>query len=330
MGLLYKLPAILLLPALSVGVRILLKPNLVALVTDFVPQCRAATSPYYMPITSGTVPRVESMLCTLLSVFHLAMEDEHANAFLGYFGTTWITPLLLFTSLESSRKNRQYIVSLSQLFFGFASQLFTLGVVMPWYFLYFIVFLSDKQARPTTQRQAEASIFGVLVGWTATSVAMTRLTSPTNTTIFQFAPIIAFLAQEVYLSLRASTKPGYPIVKATYILFFFAAAAKHIATAVVKFHGDLHAFGSFMVPTLHADSLAGAALNVFQLDFWAVAIAGGLATMWFARSQKQLIGLVLWSVLGGTVFGSGAAFCAAALWRESTLETVVESKERKD
>lgn len=309
--------------SLSVTTYTLIKPNLGALRPPLREQCQAGLSPNFLPVTNTNF---DKFLCVLISLFHIGLEPE-SSPFMAYFFATCLPAIMLFVSVESSRKGRRFIVSYAGLISGMFGQVLTVGVVLPIYWIYFI--LSARRVKgKVTEAHAEASLFGVLIGWVVPSLALFTMPDPSVTAIFQIAPLISFVCQFAHIVVRSPSTvshSGFRTVQGAYIVIFIIASSMHLNT-LMRF-SSIEDFKSLFVPTLYASSIQSAAMNVFQVDFYATVLGCLLASLWFARSQAEVAKLAIWAVVGSLLFSPGAAFVAAALWRESYLEEALIAKE---
>ncbi|KAK0457769.1 uncharacterized protein EV420DRAFT_1764708 [Desarmillaria tabescens] len=321
---------LLLFPALTVLEVTNILPSIQFLGPEIRSSCKPG-SPHFIPHTNNDL--FDTRLCGLVSVFHVAMKPE-LTPFLVYFIGTLAPVAVLFQSFESARKRRRFTTSHSALLFGTLGQLVTFAAVMPFYWICEI--LSGRTKRRTgkvTQAHAEAAVFGLFIGWVIPSVAMVAMADPGITGLWQFAPIIGFIAGSIHLLFRPPTvhsQSGFRTVQAAYIGAFLVASSIHLST-VFKFRSLDDAL-AFFFPAMYAVAPTEVVLrhtaNIFQWDF---AVGSGsclLGSLWFAQSVSQLLGLVAWIVVGSVVFGPGAAFAAIALWRESRLSESYHYEEK--
>ncbi|KAK0498254.1 hypothetical protein EDD18DRAFT_1378600 [Armillaria luteobubalina] len=250
----------------------------------------------------------DSGLCGIFSVFNVAMKPE-LMPFLVYFIGTLAPAAVLFQSFESARKGRRFTTSHSALLFGILGQLVTFAAVMPFYWLYQILSgnLERQKGGRMTQAQAEAAVFGVLIGWVIPSVAMVAVQDPRITGLWQIAPIIDFIAGSIYLlfhPLAVHSQSGFRTMQIAYI------------GAFLWQHPSIYL--PFSTPT---EGILWHTANTFQWDFSVGVGCCIFGSLWFSRSISQAIGLVVWIVVGSVAVGPGAAFTAIALWREVRLNT---------
>ncbi|SJL03465.1 uncharacterized protein ARMOST_06821 [Armillaria ostoyae] len=322
---------LLLFPALTVLEVTNILPSMKFLGPEIRPTCKPG-SPHFIPHTSYDF--FDSRLCGLVSVFHVALKPE-LTPFLVYFIGTLAPVAVLFQSFESARKGRRFATSYSAVLFGILGQLVTFAAVTPFYWVYQILSgnLERQKGGRVTQAQAEAAVFGLFIGWIIPSVAMVAMQDPGITGLWQFAPIIGFIAGSIHLLFRPPTvhsQSGFRTVQAAYIGAFLVASSIHLS-ALVKFTSLDDAL-AFFLPASYAIAPTEAVLwhtaNLFQWDF---AVGVGcclLGSLWFARSVSQVLGLAAWIVVGSVAVGPGAAFTAIALWREARLSESYHYEEK--
>ncbi len=321
-----KALALALFPSLSSLAYTLINPNLLAIRPVLREQCQSSSpGANYLPVTGND--GFDRFLCVLVSLFDIGLQPER-TLFLKYFLATCIPAATLFASVESSRKGRRFVVSYAALVSGMLGQVLTFAVVLPIYWLYFALVARHNTGK-VAQGHAEATVFGVFIGWITPSLALFTMTDPGVIAIFQIAPIIAFVAQLGHLLVRPSTThsaSGFRTIQAAYIASFLVASSMHINT-LVKF-ASTDELWAFFIPTLFAKDVSAAVMNVFQVDFLVVSLTWAFGSLWFARDVRDVIVLALWFVVGSVLVGPGAAFAGAALWRESRLESARLQQEK--
>ncbi|KAJ6488520.1 hypothetical protein C8R47DRAFT_482572 [Mycena vitilis] len=287
-------------------------------------------TPYRLDYT--TLPSVDNALCRMVSFFHLALTPT-VRPLLSYFLGTSL-PLLALPALESVRPNRPALLALPVLV-GLAGQLFTAGAVLPLYWLLFILSGSARAApsasTPLAAQHTQAVAFGLLIGAGIPSALLLTLRDPHVTALWQLFPLWQFLAQGAHLLVRPARRSGvqpadagWGWVQALYIGAFVLSSSMHVATLAAA-----PSLRAVFLPSIAPRVGVAPELKALDLLQWDVIFAFGstlLATLWFARTTRQLAGILLWNVVGSVVVGPGAAIAAVALWRESYLHTYVENK----
>ncbi|KAJ7168332.1 hypothetical protein C8R43DRAFT_1060642 [Mycena crocata] len=333
----YVLP-LLLFPALSLFAFRATFGHLLAsgLRSTLIQQCPPiATSlqeaPYRLEYTG--VPAVDKRLCGLVALFHLALTDE-VSPFLNYFMGTAL-PLLALMALESFRKGRHSLLAFPVVF-GLVSQLITVGVTLPIYWLIFIVTGSAqrravKGRTEISQPHVEGVILGLTIGAAIPSVCLSALRNPVVSAFWQGFPLWQYLVTSGHMLFRRvspNANSGYSWLRAFYIGVFALCAGTHIGSVAAR---NIEGVKALLLPSLVP--LTSAAPNFQVRDFlqWDAVFSFGstlLATLWFAEDFRQLFNLLLWNTIASIVVGPGAAIAAVALWRESKLHAFVGEKEK--
>lgn len=271
-------------------------------------------------------------LCPLVSFSHEAIAYPDAISFFTYFvGIS--APLPIIPAVEGWRSDRSRYIAFPVIF-GILCQTLTVGVMMPIYWLVFIVTGGvDRTKNPTvSQAHAESIVFGVLVGAVIPSIAMLILEDPQVTAIWQAYPIYVTLAQYALLIFRPASKhsrSGYSIIRALYISAFIVCSYIHIST-IWPLLGNVDAVKSIFIPSrMSPDPSANTGYKVLHLlkwDLFFTFASSMFTTLWFAENLYQLFTLSAWIVVGTPVVGPGAVVTAAFLWRESQLQALRKSK----
>jgi hypothetical protein len=112
-------------------------------------------------------------------------------------------------------------------------------------------------------------------------------------------------------------------VQALYGLTFLAAALSHL-TLVWPIRNDTAVLRRALIPRfLGADEkvdVTDGARNFFQWDGVFLALEAMIATLWFARSAREMLFLVLWHASTTFTMGPGAALSAVYAWREEWID----------
>lgn len=279
---------------------------------------------------------LNEILCPLVTVFHRGMSPS-VQPFTIYFLLACCPPLVAFLAIEACRKKTRNPIKYP-LIFGAAYQMASLGGTFPLYWLSFTLTGAHKRSRSEgaentkiRQGDAESVIFGLLVGWVIPTIGMFVLEDPIVTALWQPVPLWASLAQAAHSFFRPASRvsqSGHQTVVALYVGLFIVAASLHLATVYPRLQ-DLEALKSLFVPSVAIlERSASIEVRVRDLLQWDTAFGIGsalLGTLWFARTLKQLTGLLAWYAIAIPVVGPGAAFAGTALWRESYLNGSVET-----
>ncbi|KAJ7733281.1 hypothetical protein B0H14DRAFT_3517424, partial [Mycena olivaceomarginata] len=249
-------------PVLSALALNLTLGNVVAsgLAPELESQCSGTLeSPYRLQYTGSNA--IDVTLCTLVSFFHLAFTPP-VRPLLTYFLATSF-PLFAIPAFEAVRTGRPTVLALPVVL-GLAGQLWTIGAMIPLYWLAFIL-SGAASAKPSpsasssvSSAHAQAVSFGLLAGAVAPSVSLLMLEDP------YAGHLLAF-----------------------YIITFIVGSSIHVGTL-------------FATPSLRDVFLPSVAprigeapeLNVLNLLQWDAVFAFGstlLATVWFARTTSQAL-----------------------------------------
>ncbi|KAJ7168285.1 hypothetical protein C8R43DRAFT_983811 [Mycena crocata] len=292
------------------------------------------TTPYRLAYIG--VPSVDLTLCNLVAFFHHALTPE-VLPLLTYMLSGAI-PLLALPAVECFRNGRHFLLGFPILF-GVLMQVMTAGAAMPIYWLIFIV-TGAAQRRVNGEKttlssaHAQAVIFGLNIGAIVPTVCLIVLADPYVTCMWQLFPLWQFLAQSFHLFVRppsAHHEAGYSWIRALYIGAFMIASSTHVGTlAKAKTFSGIK---DIFLPSF--DPLTSAAPNMKVLDLlqWDAFFAYTstlLGTVWFARTGRQAVCIILWNILGSIVVGPGAAIAASALWRESYLHSAPAEKQKPE
>ncbi|KAJ7043124.1 hypothetical protein C8F04DRAFT_1073750 [Mycena alexandri] len=291
-------------------------------------------SPYRITYTGGAV---DVAICGFVAFFHLALTPTVRPLLTYFLGTS--LPLLALPALEAHRAGRRastrgpVILSLPVLV-SLAGQVFTVGAVLPLYWLIFIL-SGTASATPTSSTKissahAQATAFSLLIGVAVPSACLLFLSDPHVTALWQLFPLYQFFAYRVHLRVRPpqanSGGDGFGWVQALYLSSFIAGSSTHLGTIASP------SVASVFLPRMGAPGI-GVAPELLVLDVlqWDSIFAFGstmLATLWFAHTTCQALTIALWNVVGSVVVGPGAAIAAVALWRESYLHTKVAERKQ--
>jgi len=271
----------------------------------------------------------DKALCPLVTFFHNIMDSPTSLSFLTYaIGIG--APLILLPLLEACRIGRHGLVAYPVIW-GLFMQTATFAVIFPIYWLVFILAEGSQKdrnfsIRSFTQAEAEAMVFGVIIGAVIPSVAMLTMTDPYLTAIWQIYPAIVSIAQLAHLQFRPVSRhpqSGYRTMQVLYIASFIVSSSVHISTVWPIFN-DFAAIKTLLLPSL-SPLHPSEELNLHLLNFlkWDVIIAysaTALAMLWFTKNIKQVLTVLLWYSTAIPVLGFGAAVMGVAIWRDGVLD----------
>jgi hypothetical protein len=271
------------------------------------------------------VPKLDGTLCTLVSFFRAALTPA------GESFTAWlvsgIAPIVVFTFVEAARARRPAVLSAPvAALLGVIYQMLTGAVVLPAYWLAFILLGAGTRRGRVAAGHARAVAFAVLGAFVIPAIGMMGTAGePRVTALWQAFPVVFFALERAFLLVQPRAgfaTSGTRTIQTTYALLGAAHAAVHLAIALPSL-GDVDALQAAFVPRLFgpADGVAADVAAVTFLQFDAVGIFGAamLAVLWFARTPAQIGGLLLWNVFAGAMIGPGAALAAVYVWREEKV-----------
>ncbi|KAK7043801.1 hypothetical protein VNI00_008413 [Paramarasmius palmivorus] len=304
------------------------------------PACPAVSlgsaTPYR--IAYSGIDGVDKALCTLVAVFHGALDNETGRKFLQYFLTQG-GPVMAMVSLEGCRRNR-HILFAFPIIYGILMQVVSFGATFSFYWAPFIASgaatVAGSKDTIVSKADAQAIVFGQLIGFGIPTVAMVTMTDPSVTALWQFVPVIASALASVHLLFRSRVKhsqSGWTDIRNMYIVMFILGAITHLVMVVPKVKGaGVEGLKNFFIPA-PTDSSTGMeqlVLNLLQYDMLFGMGSSLLATFWFAHNTQQFRAIQMWIIAALPILGPGATFAAIALWRESRLHpTVTETEKAK-
>jgi len=295
----------------------------------------AEPSPYRLRYVH--LDAIDNTLCSFVTFFQTALNHQDSFAFVTYFIGIG-APLVVVPAVEGWRAGRSRIIAYPVIF-GVISQIMTVGLTMPLYWLIFILaggtrsrYLNPRNAN-ISQAAAEAVAFGIIVGAVIPSVGMLVLNDPYVTAIWLPFPIYISLAQYMHLLFRPESRypqSGYQTICGLYIATFILCSSVHIATIWPIIGGDLRMLRVFIPSvTIPPTAMEHEVHHLLKWDFAVALTSSILITLWFAKSKGQLVLLAAWSAFATPVFGPGAAMMGTFLWRETSLQNYVDVNSRE-
>jgi len=144
------------------------------------------------------------------------------------------------------------------------------------------------------------------------------------TALWQIFPVAVSLTQQLSRKLLPTPKTptsGHDTIIAGYVLTFIASATFHFALVVP--HLSIDNLITFLPSFAPVSRETGSLVDIMTVMMkWDMAIGSGailLASMWFAKSFTQFVGLIV-AIVGGTVaVGPAAALSGILVWREAQL-----------
>ncbi|KAH9981490.1 hypothetical protein BGW80DRAFT_1454357 [Lactifluus volemus] len=286
-------------------------------------QCLPNTGPYSIHYTG--IEQLDSVLCIPVTFFHASFDPDTLFFFID-FVASWATPIAL-TFIEAARHGCSAIVGFP-LILGLFYKTRGAGVAFPLFWLTLILSghtRMDRAAARIDQARAEATLFGMLVGFALPSALLFTLQDPIVTVLWQFFPSWIWMARTAYLSFRPSPRShtsGYGTVQAT-----FASPSYYPQSPTLRLFGLQERYriakGSLRATNLPPRSCnhqsSTSYTHVFAMGCYIHLGSSLLGTLWFASNIKQVAFIVLWNVVATVIVGPGAAVSGVLLWREWRL-----------
>ncbi|EEB98449.1 hypothetical protein MPER_02036, partial [Moniliophthora perniciosa FA553] len=174
------------------------------------PYCPEQPLGSYTPyrITYSGIDGVDKFLCTLVTVFHAALNDTTGRDFLQYFLSQG-GPVMAMISLEGCRRNRHFVFAFPVIY-GILMQTASFGATFSFYWAPFIASgaatVAGSKDTVVSKADAQAIIFGQLIGFGIPTAGMILMVHPHVTAIWQFVPVIASAVASVHLLFRSRAK----------------------------------------------------------------------------------------------------------------------------
>ncbi|KAH6918777.1 hypothetical protein BKA70DRAFT_1248232 [Coprinopsis sp. MPI-PUGE-AT-0042] len=312
--------------------------------------------PFNIPYTSHAT--VDRILCKLVALFHFTLGSDLGYSYFTYIVST-ASVIILFMGLEASRARRSTLVGYPTLWL-LLSQLISVGLAIPLYWLTFFALNNPRDMHPRvekkppsekksstpqatssykiSQAQAEAVLFGLVVGAAVPSYAMMCFKSdPHFAAIWQIYPIFMAVASGTHLLFRTlgqsktnpespSAKSGRSLVQTSFMVYFVGSSLLHLAMVwpANGKAGLLEGLKALLVPSLTPLAVdtptALKTVEFLKWDYTLAVTSTMAATLWFARSFTELLAMIVWYAAGTVVEGPCAALAVVFLWREYHLE----------
>ncbi|KAF5372892.1 hypothetical protein D9758_001717 [Tetrapyrgos nigripes] len=300
----------------------------------FFEECANLRNPNRLP--SSGYPFVDQGLCLLISLFS-ALFDQYTYPFLLWLMVA-LAPIVSFMALEASRVDSGApLMVRNPTLTGITIQTMSFAFTTPLYWLS-IITSGRANMRPSftstvSKEHAQAIFLAVLLGLVAPTFYMMHFQTPSTILAWQPFPVFVAIVHGLCIAFTgSSSKSGYSYIRALYILNFLANAYVHLSILLPNINNLQSLEGLFVPSTSLIDLAEPASAHALHLLQWDTYIGIGstvFATLWFARSAGQFLGLLLWNLVAVPIFGPGAAFAGAALWRESCLHSDVVPRNKK-
>lgn len=265
--------------------------------------------------------------------FHALMDPAYRPLLAALFPALAVITLIPF--LEAARDRRSFALR-TPTAIGVLFQLASMGVVMPIYSLLFVI-TGTASTQPSTTRtpnppskinqaNAEALLFGLVLGYVLPTTLMLFLVRPFVTATWQGFPLLITFAIFVHKLIRPPSRyvqSGHSTIVATLAFTFVLSALLH-AVYVWPVLTDSVALQTMFVPAVGVLDPATMSLTDGVLEFikWDMILGVGsviLATFWMADSVLRLVGILVWYGVATIVLGPAAAIAGVLLWRERRL-----------
>ena len=289
-----------------------------------------APHPYQLPYTNIT--EVDQLLCGMVAFFH-ALVDPAYNALLAVlFPAVGVAVLIPF--LEASRDNPPFALRMPTAI-GVLFQLATMGVIMPFYSLLFVITYaasSQPSAIPNStlminQGNAEALLFGLLLGYILPTTFMVSFVHSSVTATWQGFPILFAFAIFVHKLIRPPSRlaqSGHATVMVTLAFTFLLSGLLHMIY-VWPIITDTAALRTMFLPVidpafdLEKTSLVDGVLTFVKWDLVFSLGSVILGTFWAADRLLTLVGMLVWYGIATILVGPAAAIAGVFLLRERQL-----------
>lgn len=254
------------------------------------------------------------------------MASSTPSSFLTY-AVVNAAPFIILPIVEAHRTGQHPLLTYP-LIWGLASQTVSLATASTIYYFAFILFGGVATARKSSlrliaQAEAEAIVFGIIVGAVIPTAVMLVLQDPYVTAIWQPYPIYVSAAQFLHLQFRPVSRysqSGYKTIQALFIGCFIISSSIHISIVWPMINDALRAFFIPSISMLNPSTdLTLQAFDLLKWDFAFSFISVAVASLWFASGIKQFMLIIAWYIGAIPTIGFGAAVTGVAIWRDNVL-----------
>ncbi|KAG2158115.1 uncharacterized protein EDB93DRAFT_1246602 [Suillus bovinus] len=298
--------------------------------------CGAAVEGESFPtrISYTNIPALDFNLCAIVTFFHSLMNTTYQPLLI--LMCTTLSAIAIIPFAEATREHHSQRLKMPATI-GMMFQLCSCAVVMPIYwFAFALTGGTTRRSDRINQGNAEALLFALVVGYAIPTVCMVVFEDPVVTAIWQFFPLFMKLAQWAHSKIRSPSRltgSGYGTVQAMYLLVYVSSAYLHVVHVWPLFNSLALTQKLIIPPTAPLDpSAISVAEGVAAFLKWDIAFAAGstiLMTLWFARSLRSLVVLILWHVSATFLVGPAAAIAGVMMWREATIDAQAIVKAEK-
>jgi hypothetical protein len=260
---------------------------------------------------------------------------------------TGLAAMAIIPYFEAARQNRNILLEF-QWVIGIIYQNFTGGVILPFYWLLFVVTgMATLQYTPQagnnskiSKGHAESIIFALIVGYIVPSLTMFIATNPYVTAFWQAFPLWMYISQLLFLSMRpVSLASGTSTIYITYIALFLLSALPHIyllAPILFTSPNPSKTFKTLFLPSLDlldpsSTTIDEGVMDFIKWDYTMMLVSTFAATVWVAgRGLKNIVVLVIWWAVSILLFGAGASLAGVFWWRERLLHEAQKQSQTTD
>lgn len=296
--------------------------------------CNSDAAPHPYRLAYANNSNVNTLVCGMVAFFHALFDPSYYPLLAAFFPVIGVVALIPF--LEAARDRTPFALQ-TPTAVGVVFQLVSMGVTMPAYALLFVATCTASirpSITPTSnppskinQGNAEALLFGLLLGYVFPTSFMLFLVRPKMTAIWQGFPLLIALAIFVHKLIRPPSRlvqSGHPTILVA-LGFTFVLSALPYAFYVWPVLTDSAALQSMFMPVVGSvldPSTSSLTDGVLEFVKWDLILGAGsviLATFWMADSVLTLTGIVIWHGLATVALGPAAAIVGVFLWRERRL-----------
>ena len=281
----------------------------------------------YRLLYTGIGP-LDDMLCGMVAIYLELTDIPDAFNFLHYCFASFF-PISVIYSIEALRPGVSKAVSLSNVFL-LIGKFSSVGVISLIYWVFYISGGNLKNRHESSLatvgwNQVAAVIFAVVVGNVVPSRTMLYLQMPRVVAFWHFFPAYVALAQYLYgkaFPPSKRVKSGLPLIRFLYISSFIYSALVHILAVWPK----VMTAGwskSFALPLLNPASVSTSVMfvlhNFLKWDLTFATCSFALGSLWFARTDRELLGFVLWYAIAVPTVGIGAAVTGVFMYDDAVI-----------
>jgi hypothetical protein len=274
------------------------------------------------------ISNIDTHLCGVVAVFQAVMTPN-ALPFLDYFLFSCVPTVISFIYMEAARSGpKASRLITTPIIIGTLIQTATFGFSMALYSLVYIMFTlhgtPGQLGRKIPAVKAEAVIFSILFGGILPTYLMETMQNPYMTALWQPFPFYISCLRELYTVIRSTTPvsrlSGTSLAVLLYTGGFIASVYLHYKTVIPKLFNDPSFVAAFFLPTTTpltvASTVEAIGLDLLQWDFIFGYGSWLLMMLWFTKSARAALAIILWFLLAIPLLGPGAAGAGVLVWKE--------------